>query len=167
MGGVGQRPHHPESAGQLILPALWRVYPVEPYHPMPSVAIPAGQRCVPRGWLLASLVACSYFFTSLVVVLNAIGNATGVVWLPSFPAGYYLFSRWLYWPFQDYFALLAPLQANPQISYMLYALISRVPFLLGSAAVMVVATMQWRRSRVASWGHATDTSVQQHTSETE
>lgn len=117
---------------------------------MPSAATPAGQRRVPRGWLLASLVACSYFCTSLVVVLNAIGNATGVVWLPSFPAGYYLFSRWLYWPFQGYFALLAPLQVNPQVSYMMYALLSRVPFLLGSAAVMAVATMQWRRSRVTS-----------------
>jgi len=54
---------------------------------------------VPRGWLLAGLVALSYFCTSLVVLLNALGNATGVVWLPSFPAGYYRFSRWLYWPF--------------------------------------------------------------------
>jgi hypothetical protein len=33
------------------------------------------------------------------VVVNALGNATGVVWLPSFPAGYYRFSQWLSWPF--------------------------------------------------------------------
>ena len=117
---------------------------------MPAFSTPARQRRVPWGWLLASLVACSYFCTSLVVVLNALGNATGVVWLPSYPAGYYLFSRWLYWPFQGYFAVLAPLQANPQVSYMMYALISRVPFLLGSAAVIVVATMKWHRSRVTS-----------------
>ena len=63
-----------------------------------------GQRGVLRGWLLGSLVALSYFGTSLVVVLNAIGNATGAVWLPSFPAGYYAFNRWLYWPFQGYMA---------------------------------------------------------------
>ena len=53
----------------------------------------AWHRGVPRGWLLAAgLVALSYGCTSLVVVLNALGNATGVVWLPSFPAGYYLVS---------------------------------------------------------------------------
>ena len=133
---------------------------------MPSAAAtPAGQRRILRGWLLASLVACSYFCTSLVVVLNALGNATGVVWLPSFPSGYYLFSRWLYWPLQGYFALLAPLQANPQVSYTMYALISRLPFLLGSVAVMAVATMQWRRARVASQSHTTGTSVRQHTSD--
>ena len=112
---------------------------------MTSASAPVRQRGVPRGWLLASLVARSYFCTSLVVVLNAIGNATGVVWLPSFPSGYYLLSQWLYWPFQYYFALLAPLQANPQVSYMMYALISRVPFLMGSVAVMAVATMKWRQ----------------------
>jgi hypothetical protein len=80
---------------------------------MPLSSAPAGHRGVPRGWLLAGLVALSYFCTSLVVVLNALGNATGVVWLPSFPAGYYRFNHWLYWPFQGYFALLAPLPSAP------------------------------------------------------
>ena len=117
---------------------------------MTSSSAPAGQRGVPRGWLLADLVALSYFCTSLVVVLNAFGNATGVVWLPSFPSGYYRFSRWLYWPFQWYFALLAPLRAHPQVSYMTYALISHVPFLIGSAAVIAVAAIKWYRSSVAS-----------------
>jgi hypothetical protein len=105
---------------------------------------------VPRGWLLAGLVALSYCCTSLVVVLNALGNATGVVWLPSFPAGYYLFSRWLYWPFQWYFTLLAPLRTNPQVSYMRYALIGHAPFLIGSAAVLVVAMIKWSRSSIPS-----------------
>ncbi len=104
---------------------------------------------MPKRWLLAGLVALSYFFTSLVVVLNAIGNATGVVWLPSFPSGYYLCSRWLYWPFQCYFALLAPLRAHAQVSYSTYALIGHAPFLIGSAAVIVVAAIKWCRSRVA------------------
>jgi hypothetical protein len=57
---------------------------------MTSPSTTAGPRGVPRGWLLAAgLVALSYSCTSLVVVVNALGNATGVVWLPSFPAGYY------------------------------------------------------------------------------
>ena len=49
---------------------------------MTSSSATTGQRGVPRGWLLAGLVALSYFCTSLVVVLNALDNATGVVWLP-------------------------------------------------------------------------------------
>jgi hypothetical protein len=80
----------------------------------------AGLRGVSRVWLLAAgLVALSYLCTSLVVVVNALGNATGVVWLPGFPAGYYRVSRGLYGPFQWYFTLLAPLRAHPQVSYML------------------------------------------------
>src|SRR5215510_8453095 len=110
---------------------------------MTSSSVSARQRNVPRGWLLAGLVALGYFVTSLVVVLNALGNATGVVWLPSFPSGYYLFSRWLYWPFQWYFALLAPLRVHPQVSYTTYALISYVPFLIGSTAVIAVAAIKW------------------------
>jgi hypothetical protein len=111
----------------------------------------ARPRGVPRGWLLAAgLVALSYFCTSLVVVVNALGNATGVVWLPSFPSGYYLFSRWLYWPFQWYFTCLAPLQANPQVRYLTYALIGHAPFLIGSVTVLVVASIKWSRSNGTS-----------------
>jgi hypothetical protein len=117
---------------------------------MTSSSATAGQRGVPKGWLLAGLVALSYFCTSLVIVLNALGNATGMVWLPSFPAGYYLFSRWLYWPFQYYFTLLGPLRAHPQVSYMTYALIGHTPFLIGSAAVIAVAVIKWYRSSVVS-----------------
>ena len=116
----------------------------------------ARPRGIPPGWMLAAgLMALSYGSTSLVVVVNALGNATGVVWLPSFPSGYYLFSRWLYWPFQWYFTLLAPLRAHPQVSYMTYALISHAPFLIGSVAVLVVAIIKWYRSNVtASLQHA-------------
>jgi hypothetical protein len=113
---------------------------------MTSSSTTAGPRGVPRGWLLAAgLVALSYGCTSLVVVVNALGNATGVVWLPSFPAGYYRVSRWLYWPFQWYFTLLAPLQAHPQVSYMTYALIGYAPFLIGSVTVLAVAIITWYR----------------------
>jgi hypothetical protein len=101
---------------------------------MTSSSATAGHRGVPKGWLLAGLVALSYCFTSLVIVLNALGHATGIVWLPSFPASYYRFSRWLYWPFQYYFTLLTPLRANPRVSYMTYALIGHAPFLSGALA---------------------------------
>ena len=47
-------------------------------------------------------------------MVDALGNATDVVWLPSFPAEYYRVSRGLYWPLQWYFTLLAPLRAHPQ-----------------------------------------------------
>ena len=130
----------------------WRRYPVEQGKPpMTSSSTTTGHRGVPRGWLLAAgLVALSYGCTSLVVVVNALGNATGVVWLPSFPSGYYRCSRWLYWPFQWYFTLLAPLRAHPQVSYMTYALLSHAPFLLGSGAALVVAIMKWYRSNGTS-----------------
>jgi hypothetical protein len=117
---------------------------------MPMSSAPAGQRTVPRGWLLAGLVMLSYFCTSLVVVLHALGNATGVVWLPSFPTGYYRFGRWLSWPFQGYFTLRAPLRAHPQVRYMTYALIAYTPFLIGAATVTGVAALKWSRSSVAS-----------------
>jgi uncharacterized membrane protein YdjX (TVP38/TMEM64 family) len=83
-------------------------------------------------------VALPYVVTSLVVMLNSIGNATGVVWLPSFPSWYYAASRVLYWPFQPYFALLQPLQANPAVSYMAYAFVSRAPFVLGGLAILTL-----------------------------
>ena len=102
---------------------------------MTSSSATPGHRGVPKGWLLADLVALSSFCTSLVIVLNALGHVTGIVWLPSFPAGYDRFSRWLYWPFQYYFTLLTPLRVNPQVSYMTYALIGHAPFLIGSLAL--------------------------------
>jgi hypothetical protein len=118
---------------------------------MTSSSPTAGHRGVPRGWLLAAgLVALSYCCTSLVVVVNALGNATGDVWLPSFPAGYYLLSRWLYGPFQWYFTLLAPLRAHPQVSYLTYALLGHAPFLIGSVTVLVVTIIKWYRSNVTS-----------------
>ncbi len=98
-----------------------------------------------RGWLIASLVALLYFLSSLVVVLNGIGNATGVVWLPSFPSWYYAAVRVLYWPFTPYFALLAPLQANPEVTYSAYAVISRAPFLIVPPIIWAMALSRGRR----------------------
>ena len=82
---------------------------------MTSSSTSAGHPGVPRGWLLAAgLVALSSGCTSLVVVVIGLGNATGVMGLPSFPAGYDRFSQWLYGLFQWYCTRLAPRRANPQ-----------------------------------------------------
>ncbi|HEV2122143.1 MAG TPA: hypothetical protein VGW38_05120, partial [Chloroflexota bacterium] len=61
-----------------------------------SDADPTHRRRRPWGWLIASLLAFPYLITSLVVILNSIGNASGVVWLPSFPSWYYAAVRVLY-----------------------------------------------------------------------
>jgi uncharacterized membrane protein YdjX (TVP38/TMEM64 family) len=90
-------------------------------------------------------VAFPYFVTSLVVVLNSIGNATGVVWLPSFPSWYYALARAIYAPFQPYFWLLRPLQEDPGVSYAAYAAISRAPFLVVPLALFAVTVYKWLR----------------------
>lgn len=79
------------------------------------------------------------------VVLNSIGNATGVVWLPSFPSWYYAAVRVLYWPFTPFFALLSPLQADPAVSYTAYAFISRAPFLIAPLMIWTTAFLRRRR----------------------
>jgi uncharacterized membrane protein YdjX (TVP38/TMEM64 family) len=108
----------------------------------------------PRRWVwpLASLIALPYFVTSLVVVLNSIGNATGAVWLPSFPTAYYAFARLLYLPFSPYFALLSPLQANPGVSYTTYAVVSRAPFLILPLLIWGFTFLRWRATRTPGDG---------------
>jgi uncharacterized membrane protein YdjX (TVP38/TMEM64 family) len=101
-------------------------------------------------WPLVSLIALPYFVTSLVVVLNSIGNATGVVWLPSFPSAYYAFARLLYLPFSPYFALLTPLQANPSVSYTAYAAVSRAPFLIIPPVIWGITFLRWRGTRAGT-----------------
>lgn len=96
----------------------------------PSAMVsPAHRGLTSVGNALLGLVSLAYVLTSLVVVINATGNATGVVWLPSFPDAYYVVSGFMYRPFASYFSMLAPVQANPSIDYMSYAWISRAPFL--------------------------------------
>ncbi|MGH2370994.1 MAG: hypothetical protein ACRDI2_22680, partial [Chloroflexota bacterium] len=109
-----------------------------------------GRRTAPRGWLIASLVALAYFFSSLVVVLNSAGNATGVIWLPSFPAWYYAVTGVLYAPFGFYFAALSSLRADPEVTYSTYALVSRAPFLLGPPIIWTITAAKWRRPRRSS-----------------
>lgn len=100
------------------------------------------------GWLLAGLAALLYFLSSVVVVLNSVGNANGSVWLPSFPAWYYTATHLLYWPFQPYFRLLAPLQQNPAITYSTFTLVSRGPIIIVALLVLGVAIVRaWPRRR--------------------
>ena len=89
---------------------------------------------------LAAFLVVAYAGTSLVVVANATGNASGVVWLPSFPDWYYAASTALYRPFGWWFVVLAPVQAWPGVDFTAFAWVSRAPFL--AAAVAVAAA--WR-----------------------
>ncbi|MSQ43699.1 MAG: TVP38/TMEM64 family protein [Chloroflexi bacterium] len=106
--------------------------------PVPDSITQRGVAVVGRS--LSGFVALAYVLTSLVVVLNATGNATGVVWLPTFPDTYYVISGFMYRPFASYFSILAPIQANPSIDYMTYAWISRAPFLGFPLAWLAVLT---------------------------
>lgn len=108
------------------------------------------RRRSPWGWLLASLLAFPYLITSLVVILNSVGNASGVVWLPSFPSWYYAAARILYVPFQSYFSLLAPLQNNPAIDYATFATISRAPFIVLALAIIGTTIVKFARRRNAT-----------------
>lgn len=95
----------------------------------PVQVSPAHRGIASVGTFMVGSVALAYLVTSLVVVLNATGNATGVVWLPSFPDTYYRISGLMYRPFAAYFSMLTPIQGNPSIDYLTYAWISRAPFI--------------------------------------
>ena len=84
----------------------------------------------------AIVAGVTYAVTSLVVVINATGNATGVVWLPSFPDWYYAGVAVLYGPFAWWFALLAPVQAWPSVDFSTFAWVSRAPFLATPVAML-------------------------------
>ena len=86
---------------------------------------------------VACLLGMAYFLTSAVVIVNAF------VWLPSMPSAWYQVQRILYWPFQPYFTLALHLLDRPSISYAVYAIVSRSPFLLLSIAIPV-ALLRYR-----------------------
>lgn len=92
-----------------------------------TLAVPVAVRWA-AGAATLVLVLC-YTVTSLVVVLNATGNATGVIWLPSFPDWYYASAAGLYRPFAGWFALIEPVRGHPAVDYTTYAWVSRAPFL--------------------------------------
>jgi uncharacterized membrane protein YdjX (TVP38/TMEM64 family) len=107
-----------------------------------SVSDAPGKRRAPVGWLIASLLALPYLIFSIVVVLNSVGNATGVVWLPSFPSWYYAAKTALEVPLAPYFALFDGFRSNPEVTYNQYALASRLPII-----VLTLGIIGWTVSR--------------------
>lgn len=101
-------------------------------------------------WAVAACLVAAYGTTSLVIVTNATGNASGVVWLPTFPDWYYAVSQALYLPFGWWFALLSPLQAWRGVDFTTFAWVSRAPFISGAvAAVASWLAPNGKRTQVA------------------
>ena len=111
------------------------------------------------GWLIAALIALPYLIFSLVLLLNSIGNATGTVWLPSFPSAYYQLKTLLELPLQPYFALFDGYRNSPTTSYMQYTFASRGPvvcLMLGVIATAAIRLIRGRGGRIAQAAHARD-----------
>ena len=79
---------------------------------------------------LVSLIAFLYFVMSAVVVINAF------VWLPTLPSFWYAAEGIIYWPFRPYFDLAYALLGRSSISYGVYAVVTRAPFLAVPVAIM-------------------------------
>ncbi|MDO8671926.1 MAG: hypothetical protein Q7O66_10920, partial [Dehalococcoidia bacterium] len=75
-------------------------------------------------WGSAGFLALLYFATSLVVVVNAF------VWTATFPSLWYTVQRVLYWPFGPYLDFAVSLLGGPDVSYQIFVLIARLPFLV-------------------------------------
>ena len=99
------------------------------------------------GWLVAALIALPYLVFSLVLLLNSIGNATGTVWLPSFPSGYYQLKSLLELPLQPYFALFDGFRNSPTTTYMQYTFASRGPVVVLMLGVIATAAIKLLRRR--------------------
>ena len=99
------------------------------------------------GWLIAGLIALPYLIFSLVLLLNSIGNATGTVWLPSFPSGYYQLKTALELPLQPYFALFDGYRNSPSTTYMQYTFASRGPVVVLMLGVIATAAIKLVRGR--------------------
>ena len=99
------------------------------------------------GWLIASLIALPYLIFSLVLLLNSIGNATGTVWLPSFPSGYYQLKTLLELPLQPYFSLFDGYRNSPTTTYMQYTFASRGPVVCLTVGMVAVAAIKLLRGR--------------------
>ncbi len=91
---------------------------------------------------LLGLACIAYFLTSAVVVVNAF------VWTPTLPSVWYQLQHILYWPFQPYFALATRLLGGASTPYSVYAVVTRVPFLVLSivGAVALVRSGRVRRA---------------------
>ena len=90
-------------------------------------------------WIIAGLIAFPYFIFSLVLLLNSVGNATGVVWLPSFPAGYYQLKSVMEAPLAPYLALFDGFRSSPGTTYMTYTFASRGPIVLLTLGLIATA----------------------------
>jgi len=84
------------------------------------------------GGALVSAIAFLYFVTSAVVVINAF------VWLPTFPAFWYDMQRIIYWPWQPYFDLAYAVLGRTDVSYQVYAVLTRTPFLAVPLTIMAL-----------------------------
>lgn len=91
--------------------------------------------------MLLGLIGIGYFATSAVVAIN------GFVWLPTLPSAWYRVQDVLYWPFQPYFDLMLTLLGNSEIPYNVYAVLTRIPFLVLGLAILLVASRRRRRRR--------------------
>lgn len=89
-------------------------------------------------WAVASAAALLYFVTSLTVVVSAF------IWLGTWPSFWYALQKVLYWPFQPYFGFTLSALGDKEISYQVYALISRAPFLVVPVLVLIVALPRMR-----------------------
>ncbi|HEU5316652.1 MAG TPA: hypothetical protein VFX49_11120 [Chloroflexota bacterium] len=96
--------------------------------------------------VLALVLVLPQLVFSSVVILNSVGNATGAVWLPSFPAAYYALKSALELPLQPYLALFDGLRQNPAIGYAQYAALSRGPIVVASLAILLPAATRLLRS---------------------
>ena len=106
---------------------------------MPAGSSRAGARLI---WAAIALVALPYFVFSLVLLLNSIGNATGVVWLPSFPAGYYQLKSAMEVPLAPYLALFDGFRNSPGTTYMQYTFASRGPITLVTLALILTGIVK-------------------------
>ena len=121
------------------------------------------------GWLIAGLIALPYLVFSLVLLLNSIGNATGTVWLPSFPSGYYQLKTLLELPLQPYFSLFDGYRNSPTTTYMQYTFASRGPvvcLMLGVVATAAIKLVRGRGRRGARAAHARDAASPAHAERT-
>ena len=100
------------------------------------------RRAVPWGWLIAGLVALPYLVFSIVLVLNSVGNATGAVWLPSFPSGYYVAKSALETPLGPYLALFDAYRNSPGTTYWQYTAASRLPIVALTLAIFGTAIVK-------------------------
>lgn len=89
-------------------------------------------------WAAVSAAALLYFVTSLVAVLGAF------VWVGIWPEFWYAMQKAIYSPFEPYLSFTLAVMGGPGVPFPMYAIVSRLPFLVAPVLVWIVAL---RRSR--------------------